>query len=346
MSERYTRLFALPGCLCSHSAPAAILAGALLKDNETGEILAQLKLKNVQAKPIKALTISLQALDTAGQKLGSPVPYHYLDLSIPQDGEFGQKDAIVLPHVAARGFQPKVTQVIFSDGTLWETGGEAWESIPPQVTLEKALGDEALCKEYRARFPSAAYLPQKDGPFWRCACGAWSREGDEYCHGCGASAQALFSTDLGEMRTSVQIRQKQIIGPQRKARAFSLFVGVLMVLCSLGLLLVNDGTLIRNRSYNAAYTQLFYSLVFTLITGVLWLICGALPGFSRKLMQLDAGLSFCCGLFLLYVLAFPLGARTGAPDLLLVMTLLFLIAVFLLYYFTFHIFKKSNSKGE
>ena len=62
MSERYTRLFALPGCLCSHSAPAAILAGALLKDNETGEILAQLKLKNVQEKPIKALTIYLQVL--------------------------------------------------------------------------------------------------------------------------------------------------------------------------------------------------------------------------------------------------------------------------------------------
>ena len=241
---------ALYPAVCSHSAPAAILAGALLKDNETGEILAQLKLKNVQAKPIKALTISLQALDTAGQKLGSPVSHPYLDLSIPQDGEFGQKDAIVLPHVAARGFQPKVTQVIFSDGTLWETGGEARESIPPQVTLEKALGDEALCKEYRVRFPGASY------------------------------------------------------------------------------------------------TQLFCSLVFALITGVLWLICVALPGFSRKLMGLDAGLSFCCGLFLLYVLAFPMGARAGAPDLLLVMTLLFLIAVFLLYYFTFHIFKTSNSKGE
>lgn len=106
------------------------------------------------------------------------------------------------------------------------------------------------------------------------------------------------------------------------------------------------GAFIRNRNCNAAYTQLFCSLVFALITGVLWLICGALPGFSRKLMGLDAGLSFCCGLFLLYVPAFPMGARAGAPDLLLVMTLLFLIAVFLLYYFTFHIFKTSNSKGE
>lgn len=148
------------------------------------------------------------------------------------------------------------------------------------------------------------------------------------------------------MRTSVQLRQKQIIGPQRKARAFSLFVGVLMVLFPLGIFLVNEGAFIRNRNYNAAYTQLFCSLVFALITGVLWLICVALPGFSRKLMGLDAGLSFCCGLFLLYVLAFPMGARAGAPDLLLVMTLLFLIAVFLLYYFTFHIFKTSNSKGE
>ena len=132
MSQRYTRLFALLGCLCSHSAPAAILAGALLKDNETGEILAQLKLKNVQANPIKALTVSLQALDTVGQKLGSPVSHPYLDLSIPQDGEFSQKDAIVLPHVAARGFQPKVTQVIFSDGTLWETGGEPGRASRPR----------------------------------------------------------------------------------------------------------------------------------------------------------------------------------------------------------------------
>lgn len=76
------------------------------------------------------------------------------------------------------------------------------------------------------------------------------------------------------MRTSVQLRQKQIIGPQRKARAFPLFVGVLMVLFPLGIFLVNEGAFIRNRNYNAAYTQLFYSLVFTLITGVLWLICG------------------------------------------------------------------------
>ena len=35
------------------------------------------------------------------------------------------------------------------------------------------------------------------------------------------------------------------------------------------------------------YTRLFYSLVFALITGVLWLICVALPGFSRKLMGLS-----------------------------------------------------------
>ena len=47
------------------------------------------------------------------------------------------------------------------------------------------------------------------------------------------------------------------------------------------------------------YTQLFCSLVFALITGVLWLICVALPGFSRKLMGLmqdcpsAAGFSFC-----------------------------------------------------
>ena len=67
MSERYTRLFSLPGSLYTPKAPLLIMAGALLKDNVTGQVLAQVKYKNLGAKPIKALTVSLQALDTRGR---------------------------------------------------------------------------------------------------------------------------------------------------------------------------------------------------------------------------------------------------------------------------------------
>ncbi len=69
--------FTLPGNLHTPKAPLLIMAGALLKDNVTGQVLAQVKYKNLGAKPIKALTVSLQALDTRGLPLGpggAPVP--------------------------------------------------------------------------------------------------------------------------------------------------------------------------------------------------------------------------------------------------------------------------------
>ena len=43
MSERYSKLSALPENLYSTGAPVIIAAGALLKDNQTGKVLAQLK---------------------------------------------------------------------------------------------------------------------------------------------------------------------------------------------------------------------------------------------------------------------------------------------------------------
>lgn len=46
MNERYTKLFALSENLYTEGAPVVITARALLKDNQTGKILAQLKLKN------------------------------------------------------------------------------------------------------------------------------------------------------------------------------------------------------------------------------------------------------------------------------------------------------------
>ena len=209
MSERYTRLFSLPGNLHTPKAPLLIMAGALLKDNVTGQVLAQVKYKNLGAKPIKALTVSLQALDTRGLPLGEPVKHQYLDLSAPRDSEFGQKEPIPFPDANTRGFSAQVRQVIFSDNSIWEAEGQPWESLPEQQTLEQALGDTELCKEYRSRFPGAAFFPREDGPLWRCVCGAWNEEGENTCHLCGKEKAALFSLDLGALKTSRDRRLAQ-----------------------------------------------------------------------------------------------------------------------------------------
>ena len=219
MSERYTRLFSLPGNLHTPKAPLLIMAGALLKDNVTGQVLAQVKYKNLGAKPIKALTVSLQALDTRGLPLGEPVEHQYLDLSAPRDSEFGQKEPIPFPDANTRGFSAQVQQVIFSDNSIWEAEGRPWESLPEQRTLEQALGDIELCKEYRSRFPGAAFFPREDGPLWRCVCGAWNEEGENTCHLCGKEKAALFSLDLGALKTSRDSRLAQEAQQAEEQRA-------------------------------------------------------------------------------------------------------------------------------
>ena len=50
MSERYSKLFSLPENLYAEGAPVIVSAGNLLKDNQTGKVLAQLKIKNITEK--------------------------------------------------------------------------------------------------------------------------------------------------------------------------------------------------------------------------------------------------------------------------------------------------------
>ena len=54
MSERYSRLFALPADIYAEGAPVVIAAGALLKDNQTGKTIAQIKLHSISDEVIIA----------------------------------------------------------------------------------------------------------------------------------------------------------------------------------------------------------------------------------------------------------------------------------------------------
>lgn len=114
MSERYSGLFSLPENLYAAGSPVVIAAGALLKDNQTGKVLAQLKLRNIDRQTIKAATVSVEPLDTVGSPLGAPVTYQYLDLHADRDVDFGQRVPVVLPDAATRSFAASVVQVIFA----------------------------------------------------------------------------------------------------------------------------------------------------------------------------------------------------------------------------------------
>lgn len=119
MSERYTRLFSLPENLGLEDCPVVISAGALLKDNVTGDVLAQLKLRNLSPQAVEAVKVKIHAYDTAKAELNGVDAFSYLDLNIPLDGEFGSQTPIPLPDAATRSFTVDILSVTLADGTIY-----------------------------------------------------------------------------------------------------------------------------------------------------------------------------------------------------------------------------------
>lgn len=93
MSERYKKLFVLPENLHTEDAPVVIMAGALLKDNQTGRLMAQLKLKNVSEETIKSVKVSIQAFGKSGVE-AKEIHYEYANISVKSGDEFGSKTPI------------------------------------------------------------------------------------------------------------------------------------------------------------------------------------------------------------------------------------------------------------
>lgn len=201
MSERYSRLYSLPENLYASGSPVIISAGALLKDEQTGKVLAQLKLKNIAGKAIKAASVSILPFDTVGNALGAAIEYQYLDLSANRDEEFGAKTPIVLPNAATRIISVTVTEIAFSDNTIWTAESAAWEVLPRSVMLDSVLRDQELIRQYRIEYGAdCQYVSKTWRDLWYCSCGAINREQEPVCHRCGKSQSVLQNVDMAKLR--------------------------------------------------------------------------------------------------------------------------------------------------
>lgn len=116
MAERYTRLYSLQENLYQEGSPILISAGALLKDNSTGKLLVQLKFRNISDCVVNAVKVKINAFDPAGTVLKGVESFSYLDLSVGEDGEFGQQKPIPLPDVTTRSFSVEILSVTYSGG--------------------------------------------------------------------------------------------------------------------------------------------------------------------------------------------------------------------------------------
>jgi len=206
MSERFTRLFALQENQYAAGAPVVISAGALLKDNQTGKVLAQLKLQNIDQRTIKAATVSVYPLDTSGDPLGEAVCHQYLDLSAERDTDFGQKSAIALPDATTRAFTVAVDRVVFSDNSNWNSVGAAWEPLSAPKPLSD-LGDSELIKQFHIEYGSnCKNLPLEQKDLWHCSCSALNHTHEEQCHRCGQTLFALQTIDMQELQKTMTAR--------------------------------------------------------------------------------------------------------------------------------------------
>ena len=200
MAERYTRLFTISQTdLYETGSPLLICAGALLKDMQTGRMIAQLKFRNIGIKRIAAVKISVHAFDAFGTEVEGVPEFQYLDLSIPRDREFGQKTPIVLPNTETRSFSCACKSVIFADGARWESETDEWQPLTKQKTIESRLG--GLAEQYRrdTRFPSANYAVTEDRDLWLCVCGAINHREEIACHTCNAKREELKAAENPEL---------------------------------------------------------------------------------------------------------------------------------------------------
>lgn len=206
MSERYLRLFSLPENLYAAGSPVIIAAGALLKDSQTARVIGQLKIRCISEKLIQAAKVRLDLFDTAGNPVGEPVRYDYLDLLASENAEFGQKTPIHIPNSNARSFKAAVTEVVFADKTVW-TAGEPWEPLPVPSPLP--IDDPELRRQYQLNFGrDSQYEVAEEKGLWCCTCGAWNPRGKD-CHQCGNSISALQSVNLAQLNAEKDARLAQ-----------------------------------------------------------------------------------------------------------------------------------------
>lgn len=221
MAERYTKLFALTENLYQSCSPVLLAAGALLKDTQTGRVLAQLKLQSLSDKPIKAAKVYITPIDVVGNELGEAVEHQYLDLTVKRDEAFGAKSPVMLPDATTREFRAAVISVVFADNSVWEASDAAWEPLPKPVTLVEAYPDAELRKQFKLEFgewSQCAYGEFAD--LCCCPCGALNRHDEAKCHTCGCDLLALRGLDIDELerRKDERLEQERIAEEQRQER--------------------------------------------------------------------------------------------------------------------------------
>lgn len=216
--ERYTCLFQSPERLYVPSSPLVIETAVLLKGNQTGSILMQVKFRNLGAKTILAVKIEVQAFDVSKNKLDGVQHYTFLDLAAVLGEEFGADQAIPMPNPSTRSYTFTIAEVIFSDSSEWRSVENAcWAQLPKQDTLVSLLKSHSLVEQYRRETAFIAqYQPITNEDLWLCCCGTPNKNTEAVCSHCYAAKDKAFTFLDKEILKSGKYKFDQETQEQRK----------------------------------------------------------------------------------------------------------------------------------
>lgn len=139
MAERFTRIYTLPTNLYADDAPVIIAAGALLKDNQTGNRLAQLKIQNIDKRTIVYIKLRFVLLD-ASERLIREYYHTFSDITVTEKDYFGSKSPVVFPEAGVCSYTVSIVEVKFNVGPEWRSNS-VW------TTLDINADVDALKKE-------------------------------------------------------------------------------------------------------------------------------------------------------------------------------------------------------
>lgn len=194
MNERYSRLFELQKNLYYEGSPVIIEAGALLKDNQKNRILAQLKILSIVDKIIVAVKVKITGIDAFNNTVENK-EFHYLDLNISRNQEFGQQTPIVLNSENIRSFSVELVEVIYSDNSKWENIGNVFNAMPELKNLNDFLKDDGLVEQYNIdNGEGCNIVPAEFDGIWICTCGCFNYLSDNTCFSCNRNKFKIINS--------------------------------------------------------------------------------------------------------------------------------------------------------
>ena len=203
MGEKFKKVFSIPETQHANTAPVLIKSGALLKSDGSEKVFAQVSLYNISPLTVKSATDCITMYDETWTQIGEKVKKEFSNLNASRNTEFGSEQVIPIPEKNTHEISCECTEVVFSDGTIWNgKKAEYWQPlVVNQPSVAEKIEDVDLANQFVSDLQkmgvSGDRYPYEYEGLWYCSCGTQNTEYDATCHNCGVSKENLFAaTDL------------------------------------------------------------------------------------------------------------------------------------------------------